>query len=438
MRISLPLMATLLAMTLLIQPARAASAGIELDSVNKAAVAYQNPNNLAMEQMFRKALLNTMRQASYSKDGTVYLKTGDIPAEWLRDSSAQARPYLFFAAQDPAVRDLMRGIIARQGKYLQLDPYANAFTENYGIWERKYELDSLAYPILLAWTYWKTTGDSSIFTSDLSLGFDAALNTMVTEQNHATQSQYKNPHLSNKGHAFPVSRNGMVWSGFRPSDDACRYNYLIPSEMMAVVALGALSEIERSVYHDQDKASKAQRIRQEIHQGIQKHGIVHDSRYGDVYAYEVDGRGNYMLGDDANSPSLLSAPYFGYGSVNDRVYQNTRRLLLSRHNPYYYRGAVASGIGSPHTPHGYIWPLALVIQSLTSTNKAERDTLLTEILASDPGDHLLHESFDRNDAKRFTRPDFGWPNALFSEMVLQVLPGRQPLPNPSNDDLKFR
>jgi meiotically up-regulated gene 157 (Mug157) protein len=229
----------------------------------------------------------------------------------------------------------------------------------------------------------------------------------------------------------------MIWTGFRPSDDACYYNYLIPSEMFAVVALGDMAEIERKVYHNLIKAHEAQSLRDEVQRGIQRYGMVPVSKYGYIYAYEVDGLGHAILTDDANVPSLLSAPYIGYMPANDRYYLNTRNFLLSQDNPSYYTGNLARGIGSYHTPDHWVWPLALVMQGLTANSQTEKQNVLNQLLASDPGDHLLHESFDPNDPKRFTRPDFGWPNALFSEFVMTSFQGVAQIPMGDTSDLEF-
>ncbi len=415
----------------------AGTSAVELSGVAKASADFTSPN-LALQTMYRAALLNTSRQATIASDGTAYIKTGDIPAEWLRDASAQVRPYLFFAKSDPDVASLLRGIIARMGKYLQIDPYANAFTLDYRVWEEKFELDSLAYPITLSWTYWKTTGDTSIFTADFSRGLDKALETMEREQDHPRNSKYTHKEMPDGGRGNPVAYTGMIWTGFRPSDDACKYNFLIPSEMMAVVALGELSEIERDVYHNLIKAQRAAALRDEVQNGIQTFGEVFTVNYGYVYAYEVDGMGNAILMDDANIPSLLSAPYIGYTKTNSFIYQNTRKFLLSKDNPTYYTGKYASGIGSPHTSDGFVWPLALIMEGLTSTSETEKQEVLRELLASDPGDHLLHESFNPNDPTKFSRVDFGWPNALFSEFVMTEFNGVPPLPVGSTSDLDFR
>jgi len=410
---------------------------VELDAVSRAAAGY-SAGDPKLQAMYRAALLDNNRQVTYASDGTAYIKTGDIPAEWLRDASVQVRPYLFFAKNDPQVQTLLRGTIARMGKYLQVDPYANAFTQDYRVWEEKYELDSLLYPISLAWTYWKATGDASVFTGDLSRGLDKALDTMEREQDHPRNSRYTERELPNGGKGSPVAYTGMIWSGFRPSDDACTYNYLIPSEMMAVVALGELSEIERDVYHNLIKSQRAKDLRDEVQTGIQTYGVVFTPNYGYVYAYEVDGLGHATLMDDANIPSLLSAPYLGYTKTSSYVYKNTRKFLLSKDNPTYYVGKYARGIGSPHTSDNYVWPLALLMQGFTADAQSEKKDVLDQLLASDPGDHLLHESFNPDDPTKFSRVDFGWPNALFSEYVMTSFEGVPPLPVGSTSDLEFR
>ena len=412
----------------------------DLPAITAASSNFHNANP-HVEEMFRAGLLNTLKQAAKQPDGTIYVGTGDIFAEWLRDSSAQVRPYLYFAKSDPAVAAFIRGVIARQMKYISIDPYANAFKADYAadpIHERKFELDSLAYPVILAWTYWKVTGDDSIFTPDFGKAMVTVLDTLTAEQDHPKNSKYTHFALVNNGKGPEVGYTGMIWTGFRPSDDNCVYNFLIPSEMMAVVALGDLAEIEGSFYHDQQQADRASSLRNDVHEGIQQFGIVHDAKFGNVYAYEVDGRGNFLLEDDANIPSLLSAPYLGYVKASDPIYRNTRKMILSSSNPNFAVGKIGSGIGSEHTPKGYIWPLALIMQGMTATSQKERQDMLDELIASDPGDHVLHESFNPDDPKVFTRKDFGWPNALFSEFMLVYFGNQAPLPTPSMKDLKFR
>ena len=429
------LFALTLACAAAVVPARLPA--LELRSIEQAAADYRNPNE-QLQDMFRAALLDTSRLAEYAPDGTAYIKTGDIPAEWLRDASAQARPYLYFARDDADVRALLRAIIARMTKYLQIDPYANAYTIDYRVWEQKFELDSLAYPTALAWSYWKTTGDTSIFTADFSTMLDGVLATMQREQNHPRDSRYVHKELPEDGRGRPVAYTGMIWTGFRPSDDACYYNFLIPSEMFAVVALGDMAEIELKVYHNLVKARAAKALRDEVQRGIQTYGLVLVPKYGYIYAYEVDGLGHAILTDDANIPSLLAAPYFGYTTPGDRYYDNTRRFLLSQDNPSFYQGHVARGIGSYHTPDHWVWPLALIVQGMTATSGAEKQDVLTQLLASDPGDHLLHESFNPDDPRQYTRQSFGWPNALFSEFVMTQFGGQAEIPMGDTSDLEFR
>ena len=399
-----------------------------------AAANYHDPNP-ALQAMVRSALLNTGNQIVAAADGTAYVRTGDIPAEWLRDSSVQVEATYLDYARDPQIRALFKAVIQRQAAYLLVDPYANAFRQDYTVWERKFELDSLCYPILLAWKYYRVTGDASVFTPQVKRAFLRVLDVMRTEQRHRRESRYRFKSDTQEAGVSPVAWTGMIWTGFRPSDDPCQYNYLIPAEMMAVQTLQALKEIAM-IYHDPAMAARAERLRQQVHAGIQKYGIVPGPGGKAIYAYEVDGLGHANLMDDANIPNLLAAPYFGYVGVDDPVYRNTRQFVLSKANPFYYSGPLAAGLGSAHTPPGMIWPLGLLAQGFTSNDPAEQQQVLKMLLASDPGDHRLHESFDPHDPKKFTREDFGWPNAFFTEYIAK-LHGAPAHPVPSTTGLRF-
>ncbi len=357
------------------------------------------------------------RHARTQLDGTTYVSTGDIEAEWLRDSSAVVASYVPHAASDQKIGQMLRGVVARQAKYILIDPYANAFTADYRVAERKFEVDSLLYPIWFAHRYWRETGDRTIFTGEVNRAFERILAVFRAEQHHVARSPYRDSQLAENGRGSPVGDTGMIWTGFRPSDDPARYHFNIPDNMFAVVAMRDLAEIERDVYRNALDAAVASTLAGTVQAGIERFGTLTLPGLGKIYAYEVDGLGHANVMDDANIPSLVSAPYFGYVSQDDPVYQATRRFALSPRNPYYFSGPFGRGIGSPHTPNGYVWPLALVMQALTSNDLAEINQVAAGIAASDSGDHRLHESYNVNDPKQFTRADFAWPNALYAELV---------------------
>ena len=373
-------------------------------------------------------------------DGTTFLLTGDIPAMWLRDSTAQLRPYLALAAKDDDIANLIAGLVRQQFRYITIDPYANAFNEEPNgaswdkddqsdfsspwLWERKYEVDSLCYPIQLAWMLYANTGNTGHFDAEFIAGVKKILDVFETEQHHERSPYFfirdtdiPTESLSNNGKGSPVAYTGMTWSGFRPSDDACKFGYLIPSNMMAVVALGYAVELLQAGYEDKVLEERCRGLAADIQDGIETYGVYGHPKYGRIYAYETDGFGNYNLMDDANSPSLLSIPYLGYKPAEDPIYQNTRRFVLSPDNPYYYVGQAAQGIGSPHTPPRYIWHISLVMQILTSTDEAEKQQCLEMLSRTHAGTNFMHEGFDADDPTKFTRPWFAWANTLFAQML---------------------
>ncbi len=138
----------------------------------------------------------------------------------------------------------------------------------------------------------------------------------------------------------------------------------------------------------------------------------------EYYAYEVDGFGQYLVMDDANLPSLLAMPYYGYCDNKNERYRNTRKVILSDQNPYYFSGECAEEFGSPHTYTRFIWPMALAMQGLTSDSKEEKLKMLEMIADCDAETNLVHESFHVDHPEEFTRPWFSWANSVFCELVL--------------------
>ena len=393
--------------------------------------------------LFRNCYKNTFETTpKQMEDGTSYIFTGDIPAMWLRDSTAQVHQYLPLAAKDEKVADVLEGLIRRQLQCVLYDPYANAFNEEENghghvkdiplqkpmIWERKYEVDSLCFVLQLCAEFYAYTGRTAYLTDGLFAdALRAILSLWRTEQHHVDQSPYRfqrtncppKDTLTHDGLGNPVVYTGMTWSGFRPSDDACVHGYLIPSNMFAAVCLQKIQPICTDVLQDAVLAETAALLESQIREGIANYALVDDPDYGTMFAYETDGMGNYTFMDDSNVPSLLAAPYFGFCAKEDPVYLNTRRYILSKKNPYYYEGKVLRGTGSPHTPEGYVWHIGLVLQGLTATDPQEIREILDMLCASDADTGYMHEGVNADDPTQFTRPWFAWANSIFSELVLR-------------------
>jgi meiotically up-regulated gene 157 (Mug157) protein len=389
------------------------------------------------ENCFPNTLDTTVRTGELDGKPDTFVITGDINAMWLRDSTAQVWPYLPLAKDDARLRRLLAGVIYRQTRCILIDPYANAF--NFGptgsewdkdhtrmkpeLHERKWEIDSLCYPIRLAHGYWKATGDSSCFDQRWRSAAALILQTFREQQRLKDRGPYsfqrvtENPSdsLPQAGFGNPTKPCGLIHSGFRPSDDACIFPFLIPSNLFAVTSLRQLAEISDTALGDQALARDARALADQVQAALNIYG-----RKGDVWAYEADGYGNQLLQDDANVPSLLSLPYLGCCTLDDPVYQKTRAMLLSDSNPYFYRGKAAEGLGGPHSGLGMIWPLGIITRALTSRSEPEVAACLRMLKTTHAGTGFMHESFAKDDAAKYTRPWFAWANTLFGELILHV------------------
>ncbi len=398
--------------------------------------------------MFERCFPNTLDTTVFpgTRDGhpDTFVITGDIDAMWQRDSSAQVHPYLPFARQDPNLAKLLQGVVRRQIHNILIDPYANAFVRSTsdkplswaihdhtemkpGVGERKWEVDSLCYTIRLAHGYWRVTGDTSPFDAKWREAVRAILRTFGEQQRLSGRGPYSFQRMTTNpldtvplnGYGNPARPVGMIFSMFRPSDDCCTYPLFVPANLFAVRALHQLAELAAAV-SAHDIAAESAALAGSVQTAIHKYGQVQHQRYGEIWAYEVDGYGNHLFMDDANAPGLLSLPYLGCCSVNDPIYQRTRAFVLSQSNPYFFHGAAASGVGSPHTGLGYIWPMGIILRALTSTNDKEIVQCLKWLRNTTADTDFMHESFNANNPSDFTRPWFAWANTLFGGLILRL------------------
>ncbi|MEZ0538851.1 glycoside hydrolase family 125 protein [Fibrella arboris] len=425
------------------------------DAVEKTILAVKNGiKNPELAWLFENCFPNTLdTTVDHSQlDGKpdTYVITGDIDAMWLRDSTAQIWPYLPLMAQDKPLQQLIAGVIARQARCIRFDPYANAFYKEQtttgewkndvtdmkpGLHERKWEIDSLCYPIRLAYYYWKHTGDTTPFDANWQEAMRLVVQTFREQQRRNGKGPYKFERRTSwatdgvplGGYGYPARPNGLICSMFRPSDDATIYPYLIPSNFFAVTSLRQMTELLTVLKANAALATEARTLANEVDAALKQHAVTTHPRYGKVYAYEVNGYGSYNLMDDANVPSLLAMPYLGAMPVSDPVYQNTRKMLLSEDNPFFFKGKAGEGIGGPHAGIDMIWPLSIIIRGMTSTSPAEIKQCLQMLQHSNAGTGFMHESFHKDDASKFTRKWFAWANTIFGEFVLKTFNERREL-----------
>ena len=397
--------------------------------------------------MFENCFPNTLdttvhfRKLNGKPDTFVY--TGDIHAMWLRDSGAQVWPYVQLANNDPKLKEMLEGVIRRQFLCINIDPYANAFNDGPvgGHWqsdltdmkmelhERKWEIDSLCYPIRLAYHYWQVTGDASIFDEVWMEAIGNVLKTFKEQQrkdgvgpyNFQRRTERALDTLNNNGNGAPVKPVGLIVSSFRPSDDATTLQFLVPSNFFAVTSLRKASEILEKVNKNEAMASECKALADEVETALKKYATYNHPEFGTIYAFEVDGFGNHLLMDDANVPSLLAMAYLGDVDINDPIYQNTRRFVWSDSNPYFFKGNSGEGIGGPHVAYDMVWPMSIMMKAFTSQNDHEIKDCVRMLMNTDAGTGFMHESFHKDDPKNFTRAWFAWQNTLFGELIIKLV-----------------
>jgi meiotically up-regulated gene 157 (Mug157) protein len=394
------------------------------------------------ENCYPNTLDTTVRHRTIDGQPDTFVITGDIHAMWLRDSTAQVWPYLPLAGKDERLKDLLAGVVSRQTRCVLTDPYANAFNDGPtgGGWEedltdmkpelheRKWEIDSLCYTVRLAHGYWKTTGDASVLDADWQDAARLIVRTFKEQQRKEGPGPYKFQRLTAVfydtvplgGYGNPTRKVGLIHSMFRPSDDACLYPFLVPSNLFAVVSLRQLAEIFSEEIGDRGFIEECGALADEVEEAIREHAVAEHPTHGRIYAFEVDGFGNALFMDDAGTPSLLSLPYLGASDVSDPLYQATRNFVLSEDNPYFFRGRAAEGVGSPHVGLDMVWPLGMIMRALTSTGEDEIVANLRMLKTTHAGTGFIHESFHKDDPSRFTRSWFAWANTLFGELIVKV------------------
>ncbi|MBP7151296.1 MAG: glycoside hydrolase family 125 protein [Paludibacteraceae bacterium] len=396
------------------------------------------------ENCFPNTLDTTVKYSTIDGEDDTFVYTGDIHAMWLRDSGAQVWPYVQFANSDEHLKRMIKGVIHRQIMCILIDPYANAFNEvpdPNGPWmsdmtdmkpelhERKWEIDSLCYPLRLAYQYWLITGDTSIFNDQFVKAVELIVKTFKEQQRkdgngpytfqRKTERQFDT--LCNNGLGSPVNPVGLIASAFRPSDDATVFQFLVPSNFFAVSSLRKAAEILTKVNKNIELATECNDLAQEVETALKKYATFNHPQFGTIYAYEIDGFGNKHLTDDANVPSLLSMAYLGIVDINDPVYQNTRNFVWSQSNPYFFKGKAGEGIGGPHIGYDMVWPMSIMMKAFTSQNDEEIKACVKMLMDTDANTGFIHESFHKDNPENFTRSWFAWQNSLFGELIIKLV-----------------
>lgn len=387
-----------------------------------------------------------------------FIVTGDINAEWLRDSTNQLAQYQLLAKKDKAIHNLILGAINTQAEYVIGSPYCNAFQppapsgleptsqgdgdevhpayEPSFVFECKYELDSLAHFLALTNQFYAHTGSVEFLTPRWILALDTLMEVLKAQSrptfSEKTGAFQRNEYtfkrrtdtgtetLNLNGVGNPLANGtGLIRSAFRPSDDATILGFFIPANAMISVELKKTASMLTKA-SKKELAKRVQDWGEQIEKGVWDYGVVNHKTYGKVFAFEVDGYGSQILMDDANLPSLLALPLLGFTPKDNSIYQNTRKMILSKSgNPYYLSGEQFHGIGGPHVGLQHAWPMSVLTQAMTSDSDEEiRGCLEAVKNVSMLG--LVHESVNVEFGRDYTRSWFAWANSVLAQTVLDL------------------
>jgi meiotically up-regulated gene 157 (Mug157) protein len=297
-----------------------------------------------------------------------------------------------------------------------------------GVHERKWNIDSLCYPIRLGYQYWKTTGDEQPFDAQWRQAIALTVKTFREQQRKTGPGPYRYQRATPDaaatqplgGYGYPGRPCGLIASAFWPGGEATRLPFLVPSNFMAVASLRQAALMLNDIHHDGAAYQDLMALADEVAVALRTHALITHPVHGRVYAAEVDGYGGHTLLDVAPLPNLLALPYLGAIPLNDPDYRRTRQLVLSTANPFFYKGSAAEGLGSPRTGASFIWPLSSVARALTSTEKTEILACVQLLKATSAGAGYLPEAVQEADPTKHTDASFAEANALLGELLWRL------------------
>jgi meiotically up-regulated gene 157 (Mug157) protein len=408
------------------------------------------------ENTFPNTLDTTVKYFN-ATENLAFIITGDITAQWLRDTANQFAHYHSLLGVDKDLATLVKGVINNEARYVSEYPYCGAFqpppesglapthndwadnvivnpsVNNQTVFECKYEIDSLCGFIKLSRSYYQSTKDTSFINDNWNSAIKQVFR-VIDEQSQASFDDDFNfvsfynwtgsagalsPRVPNGGNGEPKAYTGLVGTHHRPSDDLSTFAFLIPVNAMLSVELGHLADMLDAAKLHKDISKQARKWSRRIEKAIWDTAV-----FDDIFAYETNGFGGRYFMDDGNVPSLLSLPYLGFLDKHNHAYVKTRKMLMSRKNPYYAAGKTWNGVGGPHVDPWHPWPMSHISAIFGSDDDKEILESLSLIAKNTNGLGLIHESvsiYEGNDqANPYTRPWFAWANSYFAEALLDL------------------